>query len=233
MGFNEFIGKLFGNKQTRDIKEIQPWVEKIKAAYPKYEKLSNDELRAATQAIRKKVQDFVIPEKKRIEELKAKVEQTELEEREPLFNQIDKLEKEVLDRYEVVLDEVLPDVFAIIKDTARRFTQNEQVEVTATDFDRDLAAKHDFVIIDGDKALWQQHWVAGGNDTVWNMIHYDVQLFGGVVLHKGKIAEKFLLMTVSNAEGVKLVTGRSKYAFLDTDEGRYVCAREDLESTFA
>ena len=113
MGFNEFIGKLFGNKQTRDIKEIQPWVEKIKAAYPKYEKLSNDELRAATQQIRQKVRDFVIPEKKRIEELKAKVEQTELEEREPLFNQIDKLEKEVLEIYEKALDEALPEAFAL------------------------------------------------------------------------------------------------------------------------
>ena len=109
MGFNEFIGKLFGNKQTRDIKEIQPWVEKIKAAYPKYEKVSNDELRAATQAIKQKIKDFVIPERTRLEELKAKVEKTELEDREPLFNQIDKLEKEIMDRYEVVLDDVLPD----------------------------------------------------------------------------------------------------------------------------
>ncbi|MBQ9385876.1 MAG: preprotein translocase subunit SecA [Bacteroidaceae bacterium] len=221
MGFNEFIGKLFGNKQTRDIKEIQPWVEKIKAAYPKYEKLSNDELRAATQQIRQKVRDFVIPEKKRIEELKAKVEQTEMEDREPLFNQIDKLEKEVLDRYEVVLDEVLPDVFAIIKDTARRFTQNEQVEVTATDFDRDLAAKHDFVVIDGDKALWQQHWVAGGNDTVWNMIHYDVQLFGGVVLHKGKIAE------MATGEGKTLVATLPVFLNALTGNGVHVVTVND------
>ena len=113
MGFNEFIGKLFGNKQTRDIKEIQPWVEKVKAAYPKYEKLSNDELRAATQEIRRKVQDFVIPEKKRIEELKAKVEQTEMEDREPLFNQIDKLEKEVMDRYEVEKERAYQDAAAL------------------------------------------------------------------------------------------------------------------------
>ena len=221
MGFNEFIGKLFGNKQTRDIKEIQPWVEKIKAAYPKYEKLSNDELRAATQQIKQKVRDFVIPEKKRIEELKAKVEKTELEEREPLFNQIDKLEKEVLDRYEVVLDEVLPDVFAIVKETARRFTENAQVEVTATDFDRNLAATHDFVVIDGDKALWQQHWVAGGNDTVWNMIHYDVQLFGGVVLHKGKIAE------MATGEGKTLVATLPVFLNALTGNGVHVVTVND------
>ncbi|MBO4499015.1 MAG: preprotein translocase subunit SecA [Bacteroidaceae bacterium] len=221
MGFNDFIGKLFGNKQTRDIREIQPWVEKIKAAYPKYEKLSNDELRAATLDIKKKVRDFVIPEKQRIEELKAKVEQTELEEREPLFNQIDKLEKEVLDRYEVVLDEVLPDVFAIVKETARRFTENEQVEVMATDFDRELAATHDFVRIEGDKALWQQHWVAGGNDTVWNMIHYDVQLFGGVVLHKGKIAE------MATGEGKTLVATLPVFLNALTGNGVHVVTVND------
>ncbi len=221
MGFNEFIGKLFGNKQTRDIKEIQPWVEKIKSTYPKYEKLSNDGLRAATQEIRKKVRDFTIPERQRVDELKAKVEQTEMEDREPLFNQIDKLEKEILDRYEVVLDEVLPDVFAIIKETARRFTENEEVVVTASDFDRDLAAKHDFVVIDGDQARWQQHWVAGGNDTVWNMIHYDVQLFGGVVLHKGKIAE------MATGEGKTLVATLPVFLNALTGNGVHVVTVND------
>ena len=221
MGFSKFIGKLFGSKQTRDIREIQPWVDKIKRVYPRYEKLSNDELRAATLEIKQKVRDFVIPEKQRIEELKATVEQTELEDREPLFNQIDKMEKEVMDRYEVVLDEVLPDVFAIVKETARRFTENEEVEVTATDFDRDLAAKHDFVRIEDDKALWQQHWVAGGNDTVWNMIHYDVQLFGGVVLHKGRIAE------MATGEGKTLVATLPVFLNALTGNGVHVVTVND------
>ncbi len=199
MSFNEFIGKLFGNKATRDMKEIQPWVEKIKQAYPKYEGLSNDELRSSVVEIKKRVSDFVIPEKTRVAELKAKVEDTELEDRAELFGQIDKLEKDILDRYEVVLDEVLPDVFSIIKETAKRFTQNEEITVTATDFDRELAASHDFVRIEDDKAIYKNHWQAGGNDTVWNMIHYDVQLFGGVVLHKGRIAE------MATGEGKTLV----------------------------
>ena len=198
MSFNEFIGKLFGNKATRDMKEIQPWVEKIKQAYPKYEGLSNDELRSSVVEIKKRVSDFVIPEKTRVAELKAKVEDTELEDRAELFGQIDKLEKDILDRYEVVLDEVLPDVFSIIKETAKRFTQNEEITVTATDFDRELAASHDFVRIEDDKAIYKNHWQAGGNDTVWNMIHYDVQLFGGVVLHKGRIAE------MATGEGKKI-----------------------------
>src|SRR5574344_1695271 len=199
MSFNEFIGKLFGNKATRDMKEIQPWVEKIKQAYPKYEGLSNDELRSSVVEIKKRVSDFVIPEKTRVAELKAKVEDTELEDRAELFGQIDKLEKDILDRYEVVLDEVLPDVFSIIKETAKRFTANEEITVTATEFDRELAESHEFVRIEDDKAIYKNHWQAGGNDTVWNMIHYDVQLFGGVVLHKGRIAE------MATGEGKTLV----------------------------
>ena len=171
MGFNEFLSSIFGNKSTRDMKEIQPWVEKIKAAYPEVAKLDNDALRAKT------------------EELKASVEDTELEKREDLFNQIDKIEKEILEIYEKALDEVLPTAFSIVKETAKRFSENEEIVVTATDFDRQLAATKDFVRIEGDKAIYQNHWIAGGNDTVWNMVHYDVQLFGGVVLHKGKIAE--------------------------------------------
>ncbi|MCQ2056805.1 MAG: preprotein translocase subunit SecA [Bacteroidaceae bacterium] len=221
MGFNEFIGKLFGNKATRDEKEIRPWVEKIRQACPKYETMTADQLREASAGIRQKVRDFVIPEKTKIEELKAQVEKTELEDRESLFNQIDKMEKEVLDRYEVVLDEVLPDVFAIIRETARRFAENETVTVTATDFDRDLAARHDFVEIDGDSAIWHNHWVAGGNDTVWNMIHYDVQLFGGVVLHKGKIAE------MATGEGKTLVATLPVFLNALTGNGVHVVTVND------
>ena len=199
MGFNEIIGKLFGNKATRDMREIQPWVEKIKAAYPAIQKLSNDELRAMTQELKQRVQDYVAEDKQKIQELRDSIEATEIEDREAIFNHIDKSEKELLDKYEKILDEILPDAFAIMKDTARRFFENETIEVTATDFDRELSASHDFVHIEGDKAIYQNHWMAGGNEIVWNMVHYDVQLFGGVVLHKGKIAE------MATGEGKTLV----------------------------
>lgn len=149
MGFNEFLSKLFGNKSTRDMKEIQPWVEKVKKAYENISKLSNDELRAKTEELKRIIRESAKQENEKLAELKAKIESTPIENREPLFEQIDKLEKEVLDRYEEALNEVLPDAFAIVKDTARRFTENGEVEVTATDFDRDLAAQgKDFVRID-------------------------------------------------------------------------------------
>ena len=221
MGFNTFIGLLFGNKQTRDAKEIRPWVELVKKESPSIEVLSIDELRERTNRIRKQVQDFVIPEKKEIEELKARIEQTELEAREDLFKEIDKREKEVLDKYEIVLDQVLPEVFAIIKETARRFTENEIITVKATDFDRNLAATHDFVEIDGDNAIYHNHWQAGGNDTVWNMIHYDVQLFGGVVLHKGKIAE------MATGEGKTLVATLPVFLNALTGNGVHVVTVND------
>ncbi|WP_314969849.1 preprotein translocase subunit SecA [Phocaeicola abscessus] len=200
MGFNELVGKLFGNKATRDMKEIKPWVDKIKAVYPGISELSNDELRARTVRLKEKVQAPVAESKQKILELKEKVETLELEDREPVFNQIDKLEKEVLDIYEKALDDALPEAFAIMKDTARRFTENTEIAVTASDFDRELAAQgKDFLRIEGDKAIYVNRWIAGGNEIVWNMIHYDVQLFGGVVLHQGKIAE------MATGEGKTLV----------------------------
>ena len=200
MGFNELVGKLFGNKATRDMKEIKPWVDKIKAVYPDISELSNDELRARTVRLKEKVQAPVTESKQKILELKEKVETLELEDREPVFNQIDKLEKEVLDIYEKALDDALPEAFAIMKDTARRFTENTEIVVTASDFDRELAAQgKDFLRIEGDKAIYVNRWIAGGNEIVWNMIHYDVQLFGGVVLHQGKIAE------MATGEGKTLV----------------------------
>ena len=200
MGFNEFIGKLFGNKATRDMKEIKPWVDRAKAVYPEISKLSNDELRARTEELKKFIKASAVAEQQKIEELKATIESTEIELREPIFAQIDKLEKEVLEKYEKALDEVHPQAFAIVKDTARRFTENEEIEVTATDFDRELAAMgKDFVRIEGDKAIWKNHWIAGGNDMKWAMVHYDVQLFGGTVLHRGKIAE------MATGEGKTLV----------------------------
>ena len=156
MGFNEFISKIFGNKASRDMKEIQPWVEKVKAVYPEISKLSNDELRAKTQELKQIIKNSAVEENKKIEELKATIEDTELEKREAIFSQIDKLEKEVLDKYEKALNEVLPTAFAIVKDTARRLSENDEIVVTATDFDSQLAGEgKDFVSIDGDKAIWR------------------------------------------------------------------------------
>ena len=183
MNFNDILSKLFGNKAQRDLKEISPYVEKIKAVYPGIEVLSNDELRARTESVKQKIEDAVKTEKNTIAELKVKIETLELEDRENVWAEIDRIEKEISVIQEKVLDEVMPEVFAIVKDTARRFKENEQTVVTANDFDRQLAVTHDFVSIDGDKAIYYNHWQAGGNEIVWDMVHYDVQLFGGVVLH--------------------------------------------------
>ena len=201
MNFNNFLKSLFGDKSSRDMKLIQPLVEKVKAIYPEIQKLNNDELRAKTKELQHYVQSSADEQKKQIEELKAKIEETPIDEREDIFNQIDKLEKEVLDLYEKALDEVMPTAFSIIKDTARRFAENEETIVTATDFDRELAANpaNDFVTIDGDKAIYHNEWTAGGNKLKWNMVHYDVQLFGGIALHQGKIAE------MATGEGKTLV----------------------------
>ena len=222
MGFNEFIGKLFGNKATRDMKEIKPWVDKVKAVYPEISKLSNDELRARTEELKKYIKASAIEEQKKIEELKATIEATEIELREPIFAQIDKLEKEVLEKYEKALDEVHPQAFAIVKDTARRFTENAEIVVTATEFDRQLAAMgKDFVRIEDDKAIWQNHWIAGGNDMQWAMVHYDVQLFGGTVLHKGKIAE------MATGEGKTLVATLPVFLNALTGNGVHVVTVND------
>ena len=199
MDFNKFLSKLFGNKSTRDMKAIGPLVEKVKEVYPTIQALSNDELRAKTKELQNKVQHSADDLKEKIEALKAKVEETPLEDRVVIFNQIDKIEKEVLQRIEVALNEIQAEAFAIVKETARRFTENETIEVTATDFDRELATTKDFVSIEGDKAIYNNHWVAGGNEMKWDMVHYDVQLFGGTVLHQGKIAE------MATGEGKTLV----------------------------
>ena len=201
MNFNNFLKSLFGDKSNRDMKLIQPIVEKVKAAYPEIQKLSNDELRAKTKELQQYVQDSAKEQKQQIAELKAKIENTPIDEREDIFNQIDKLEKEVLDLYEQALNEVLPTAFSIMKDTARRFAENEDTIVIATDFDRELASNpaNDFITIDGDKAIYHNEWTAGGNKLKWNMVHYDVQLFGGIALHQGKIAE------MATGEGKTLV----------------------------
>ncbi len=224
MGLNDFLTKLFGNKSQRDLKEITPYVDKIKAVYPSIEKLSNDELRAKTEEIKQRIQDYVADERAKVNELRKGIDDKELEERESIWAEVDKIEKDITEKMEVVLEEVLPEAFAIMKDTARRFTQNEIVEVTATEFDRNLATKYDFVEIEGDKALFHNHWTAGGNEIKWDMIHYDVQLFGGVVLHKGKIAE------MTTGEGKTLVATLPVFLNALTRNGVHVVTVNDYLS---
>ena len=224
MGFNEFMTKLFGNKSQRDLKEITPYVDKIKAVYPSIQKLSNDELRAKTDEIKQRIQDYVADERAKVEELRKGIDNKELEEREAIWAEVDKIEKNITEKMEVVLEEVLPEVFSIMKDTARRFSENETIEVTANDFDRNLATKYDFVEINGDKAIYHNHWMAGGNEITWDMVHYDVQLFGGVVLHKGKIAE------MATGEGKTLVATLPVFLNALTRNGVHVVTVNDYLS---
>src|SRR5574344_787341 len=191
MNLTKILTSLFGNKSTRDMKLIQPLVEKVKAVYPEIQKLDNDQLRQRTRDIQKRIQESAKEQKAESKRLKDTIEETPIDERADIFVKIDKLEKEVLDIFEKQLDEAMPEAFSIVKETARRFAENEETIVTATDFDRELASdpRKDFITIDGDKAIYHNHWTAGGNDLKWEMVHYDVQLFGGVVLHQGKIAE--------------------------------------------
>ena len=222
MGFTDFFKSLFGDKSSRDLKKIMPIVEQIKAVYPEIEKLTNDELRARIDEVRNTLKESVAPQREKIAELKQHVETLDYEEREPVWEKIDKLEKEVLEVLEEKLDEVLPVVFAVVKDTARRFAQNESIEVTATQFDRDLAAAgKDFLEIDGDKAIYHNHWIAGGNEVTWDMIHYDVQLIGGIVLHKGKIAE------MATGEGKTLVATLPVFLNALTGNGVHVVTVND------
>jgi len=223
MNFNKILKSLFGDKSSRDMKLIQPLVEQIKAVYPEVQKLDNDALRQRTKTLQQQVQNSANEQKKRIEELKATIENTPIDERADIFAQIDKIEKEVLEIYEDALNEVMPEVFAIVKETARRFAENEETIVTANDFDRELAGdpKKDFITIDGDKAIYHNHWTAGGNDLKWEMVHYDVQLFGGVVLHQGKIAE------MATGEGKTLVATLPVFLNALTGNGVHVVTVND------
>jgi len=221
MNFSKILQSLFGDKSSRDMRLIQPIVEKIKAAYPAIQALDNDGLRNRTKEIQQQVQESAKEQKDKIAELKSKVEETPIDEREEIFNDIDKLEKEALEIYEKALNDALPDVFSIMKDTARRFAENETIEVTATAFDRELAATKDFVHIEGDKAIYQNHWMAGGNEITWDMVHYDVQLFGGVVLHQGKISE------MATGEGKTLVATLPVFLNALTGNGVHVVTVND------
>ena len=223
MNFIKLLQSFFGNKSSRDMKLIQPFVEKVKAAYSDIQKLDNDGLRAKTKELKAYVIDKGVEKQKAIDELKSKIEATPLDEREAIFNEIDKLDKEMLELYEEALDEIMPVAFSIVKETARRFAENEETVVTANDFDRELAAdpSKDFVTIDGDKAIYHNHWTAGGNDLKWEMVHYDVQLFGGVVLHQGKIAE------MATGEGKTLVSTLPVFLNALTGNGVHVVTVND------
>ena len=223
MTFIELISKLFGNKSQRDMREVMPYVEKIKAAYEEIDALDNDGLRQRSAGLMTLIQERVSAQKNQIAELKNGIEELEIDKREKVYNEIDKLEKEIKNIYKDTLMEILPQAFAIVKSTARRFTQNEYVEVTANERDKDMAAdaRYDFVEIKGDKAVYRNHWTAGGNEVTWDMIHYDVQLIGGVVLHQGKIAE------MATGEGKTLVATLPVFLNALTHEGVHIVTVND------
>ena len=187
---NSVLGLFLGNKYERDLKEINPYVEKIHLEFEKVQGLSNDELRDKTEELRKEIHQSVEADEAEIRTLREKAEKEEdVILKEELYNDIDKIEKGINDKLEATLDQLVPRAFAIVKETARRFKENSQLEVTARQYDRDLAATRESITINGNKAIWSNKWIAGGNEITWDMIHYDVQLIGGVALHKGKIAE--------------------------------------------
>ncbi len=225
MGFLDVLSKLFGNKSQRDLKEIMPWVEKVKEKGGEISALTNDELRALTNALKQQIQDYVAEDRKEIAELKASVKGKSLDEKDEIWSKIDKLETAVMDKMEEVLDEIHPIAFAIVKDTARRFAENNEIRVTASQQDREFVAQgRDFVSIEGDTAIYFNHWTAGGNEMTWDMIHYDVQLIGGTVLHKGKIAE------MATGEGKTLVATLPVFLNALTGNGVHVVTVNDYLS---
>ena len=200
MGFTDLFKKIFGTKAERDLKQIRPVLDKVLAAYETIDKLDNDQLRAKCDELKAKIQEAIAADEKRIAEIKLEIEtDIPLDKKEKLATESDKLVKKVDETIETVLNEILPEAFAIMKSTARRFKENDVIRVKATQFDRDLSATKEFVSIEGDYAVWQNHWMAGGNEITWDMVHYDVQLIGGIVLHQGKIAE------MATGEGKTLV----------------------------
>jgi len=200
MSFTDVFKKIFGTKADRDMKAIKPTLDKVLEAYKTIDRLSEDELRERCQALKDKIQAEIAEDENRIAQIKVELEKKiPLSQKEALATEQDKLVKKVDEKIEKVLDEILPEAFAIMKSTARRFKENPVIRVKATQFDRDLSATKEFVTIEGDYALWQNHWMAGGNEITWDMVHYDVQLIGGIVLHQGKIAE------MATGEGKTLV----------------------------
>lgn len=196
----KIVEKLFGNKSGKDLKEINPLVEQIKSVYPSYEQLSHDELRGKTLEFRQRIADHIKEETQRITELKEQIETEEgIDAKEAMYNEVDELEKTVVEKTEDILREILPEAFSVVKETARRLSENNEITVTATDMDRELNGQLDAMRVEGDKAIWKNHWTAAGAEIEWNMLHYDVQLIGGVVLHNGNIAE------MATGEGKTLV----------------------------
>ena len=200
MSFTDVFKKIFGTKAERDMKQLKPTLNKVLAAYDVIDKLSDDELRAKCDELKDRIKAAIAKDEERIAQIRIDLEKDlPLKEKEALATESDKLVKKVDATIETVLDEILPEAFAIMKSTARRFKENPEIAVTATQFDRDLSATKEFVRIEGKYAIWQNHWMAGGNEVTWDMVHYDVQLIGGIVLHQGKIAE------MATGEGKTLV----------------------------
>ncbi len=212
---NKILGLFLGNKYERDLKEMSPFADKVKSEYEKLSSLSNDKLRSLTKNLKERVMDSIKEEEEQIAILKGKAAaEDDVIAKEGFYDEIDKIEEKIDIKLENFLDELLPESFAVVKETAKRFKENEQLEVTATDFDRDLAAMRDSIEIKKDKAYWKNRWIAGGNEITWDMVHYDVQLIGGVALHKGKIAE------MATGEGKTLVA--TLPVFLNALAGRGV-----------
>ena len=200
MSFSSILKKVFGDKSSRDLKAIAPILKAVKEKIPEVQQLDNDGLRHCIDSVRADIAAATQADKEAADKLRADVESLPFDKRQPLWDQIDAHEKKILDIIEDKLNEHLPIVFATVRETAARFAKSETIEVTATAFDRELAGQgRDFVTIDGDKAIWKNHWMAGGNELTWDMVHYDVQLIGGIVLHQGKIAE------MATGEGKTLV----------------------------
>ena len=196
-----FFAKLFGNKASRDNKALQPILDKTLEAYEKIKNLDIDALRHKTVEFKEYINNYIAEDEARIKELKlkAETEDLDLEKKNEIFEQVDKLEKQQLDKIEEALNNILPEAFAVLKETAKRFKENEVVEATATDLDRELASKFDHINIEGDKVYYDNSWIAGGNTVTWDMVPYNVQILGGTVLHQGKIAE------MATGEGKTLV----------------------------
>ena len=220
----KWLQKLFGTKSEKDIKQLTPYINKIQEVYPEIEKLSNDELRAKTHQFKQQIHEAIKEDKERIQEIKDSLERRfdmAIQEKEKLYAEIESLEDAIYQQTSEVLLEILPEAFSVIKETARRFKENKEVEVTASDFDRDLATTFDSINIKGDKAVYQNTWMAGGTEIVWDMCHYDVQLIGGIVLHQGKIAE------MATGEGKTLVATLPVYLNALTGEGVHVVTVND------
>lgn len=219
----KFLSKLFGSKSERDIKSIQPIVNKIKDEYEKLSALSNDELRGKTLDFKERIKNYLADIDSEVAELKTEADKDDVDmgKKTELYEKVDKLAKDRDKKLEEILADILPEAFAVVKETSRRLTENAQLEVTATDFDRELAARKPNVVVQGDKAIWKNTWTAAGTEVTWNMVHYDVQLIGGIVLHQGKISE------MSTGEGKTLVGTLPTYLNALSGQGVHIVTVND------